>query len=1081
MKRIFTLAAVAATLTASAAERPLWLRDAAISPDGSTVAFTYKGDIYTVPATGGDARQLTSSPARDSHPVWSPDGRMIAFASDREGSADVYVADARGGRTRRITTHSGDETPLAFTDDARIIFSASIMPSQESANGGFLGQTFITDTLASRPTLYLSIPMRAAAAGPRGILYQDRKGFENAFRKHENSSSTADIWLYADSTFKRLTTFGGNDQAPAWGADGTFYYVSEEDGTLNVYESTVSDPATKRQLTRFTGHPVRSLSASADGSRLAFSWDGELYTLAPGAEPQRIDVRIAADDYDGDTVKGTRRSGATNMAVNADGDEVAFVLRGDVYVTNVKYGTTRRITDTPAQERGVSFAPDGRTLVYDSERDGLWQLFTATIKNDGEKKFAYATEILETPLYASDKPAQWPEYSPDGKQIAFWEGRTELRVLDTATKQARTALDGKYNYSYQDGDLTFQWSPDSRWLLCDYIGTGGWNNTDIALVKADGSQVVDLTESGYSDSNPRWALGGKAVAYQSGRYGMRSHGSWGEQDDILLMVLDDEANDVFGMSEEEYDLYEKARKEKEDADKDEADKKKSKKKDKKGKKDTAADKDDDPVAPLVLELSRRRDRMHRLTDTSARMGDYFVSPKGDKLYYVAANADGSYNLMVRDLREGDTKVLCKGLYGGIATDRKGENLFMLSGSGIKKVSLPGGDVKAVEFAAEFDRKPSLEREYIYDHMLRQVQDKFYDEGLHGVDWKAYGEHYRRFLPHINNNADFAELLSEILGELNASHTGGGYHGAGAAMSTASLGAFFDPAHTGEGLRVAELLGNSPLRATGAALQPGDIILAIDGHAIAPGADYFPLLEGKSGKKVLLTVRRTSGATDKVAVKPYSRSAENRALYRRWVARNEAAVDSLSGGRIAYVHVEGMDSPSFRTVYDRLLGKYRNHEAVIVDTRFNGGGWLHNDIALLLSGREYVRFTPRGQYIGSEPFSQWTKPSVMLVNEANYSDAHGTPFVYQTLGIGDIVGAPVPGTMTAVWWETQIDPTVYFGIPQVTSRDMQGNVLENRQLTPDVTIYNTPADIVSGTDAQLRGAVDHLLRKLDTAE
>ena len=352
------------------------------------------------------------------------------------------------------------------------------------------------------------------------------------------------------------------------------------------------------------------------------------------------------------------------------------------------------------------------------------------------------------------------------------------------------------------------------------------------------------------------------------------------------------------------------------------------------------------------------------------------------------------------------------------------------------MSLPDGDVKDVEFEAMFDRKPSLEREYIYDHMLRQVEDKFYDAKLHGVDWKSYGEHYRRFLPHISNNADFAELLSEILGELNASHTGGGYRAAGAAMSTASLGAFFDASHTGDGLRVAELLAHSPLRATGASLQVGDIIESIDGTTIKAGADYYPLLEGKTGKKVLLGVRRASGATEKVAVKPYSSAHQQADLYRRWVARNEAAVDSLSGGRIGYVHVEGMDSPSFRTVYDRLLGKYRNREAVIVDTRFNGGGWLHNDIAVLLGGKEYVQFTPRDKYIGSEPFSQWTKPSVMLVNEANYSDAHGTPFVYQTLGIGDIVGAPVPGTMTAVWWETQIDPTIYFGIPQVTSRDMQ---------------------------------------------
>ena len=197
----------------------------------------------------------------------------------------------------------------------------------------------------------------------------------------------------------------------------------------------------------------------------------------------------------------------------------------------------------------------------------------------------------------------------------------------------------------------------------------------------------------------------------------------------------------------------------------------------------------------------------------------------------------------------------------------------------------------------------------------------------------------------------------------------------------------------------------------------------------------------------------------------------------WVESNEALVDSLSGGRIGYVHIQGMDSESFRTAYDRILGKHRNREAVIVDTRFNGGGWLHNDVALLLSGREYVRYTPRGRYIGSDPFSQWTKPSVMLVNQANYSDAHGTPYVYKNLGIGKVVGSPVPGTMTAVWWENQVDPSIVFGIPQVTSIGADGKVLENTQLQPDVEVYNTPAEIVTGNDAQISAAVATLLEQL----
>lgn len=421
-------------------------------------------------------------------------------------------------------------------------------------------------------------------------------------------------------------------------------------------------------------------------------------------------------------------------------------------------------------------------------------------------------------------------------------------------------------------------------------------------------------------------------------------------------------------------------------------------------------------------------------------------------------------------------MLAEGINGGFVPDKDGENLFILTGDGMYKLDLSDGESKSIDFEAPYDRRPSLEREYIYDHALRQVKDKFYDPDLHGVAWDSIGAHYREFLPYISNTTDFAELLSEVLGELNASHTGSGASGTAPRLRTATLGAFFDPAYEGDGLKILELLPRSPLGTRKAGVEAGDIILAIDGQSILAGKDYFPLLEGKAGRNTELRVRKADGTEKTVKVKPLSSDVSLQ--YQAWIERNEQLVDSLSGGRIAYVHVEGMDSPSFRSTYERLLGKYRNCEAAIVDTRFNGGGWLHNDLAQLLSGRQYATFEPRGQYIGSEPFSQWTKPSVMLVNEANYSDAYGTPFTYQALGIGDLVGAPVPGTMTAVWWETQIDPDIYFGIPQVTIKDMQGKVLENHQLQPEVEVYNTPAETTSGNDLQLRTAVSHLLEKLD---
>jgi Tol biopolymer transport system component/C-terminal processing protease CtpA/Prc len=1062
-------------VAADGTDAPLWLRNVAISPDASTVAFTYKGDIYTVPVTGGAATRLTTNAAYDTKPVWSPNGKQIAFASDREGSLDIFVMPATGGTPRRVTTFSGNESPRAWLNDSTVLFSTTLLPAQTAAQGGFQSQVYQVNTIATadgklrRPSLYMSIPAVDMTVDPATgrVLYQDKKGYEDVLRKHETSSSTGDIWLKDGNTFRCLTTFAGQDENPVWSADGkSFYYTSEKtDGTLNVHRRAL-DGDTDTDLTHFTTHPVRSLSVANNGT-LAYSWNGEIYTQQPGStEPTKLNVEIVTDDYTRSLVKSIRRSGAESISVSPDGEEVAFVVHGDVYVTSVKYNTTRQITNTPEQERVVDFAPDGRSLVYDGERDGQWQLFIASLTDKDEKNFTYAKEIKEESLYKAENGATafQPAFSPDGKSVAFLEDRTALRVIDVKSRKVTTALDGKFNYSYTDGDVTFEWAPDSRWLLASYIGVGGWNNTDIALVKADGSEVHDLTESGYTDGNAHWVLGGKAMIWESDRQGYRSHGSWGSEADVYIMFFDGEAFDRFRMNEEERavaDANSKEKKKDKDDEDDDKDKDKDKKKDKK-------------VKPLEFDLENAKYRIRRLTTSSSRLGDYALSPKGDKLYYMS---DG--NLWVIDTEEMDSRILVKDIGGSIELDEKGENLFVLSGSSITKIGIPGGDRSSVDFEATAEYRPFAEREYIYNHMLKQVKDKFYDVNLHGVDWEMYGEAYRRFLPHITNNYDFAELLSEILGELNASHTGSTYSGVHWAQATGVLGAFFSDTYTGDGLQVTEVIKRGPLADKKASVKPGDVIMAIEGKEIKAGEDFFPLLEGRVGKNTRLTVKRAGGKTEDITVKPISAGTQRDLLYRRWVERNQAIVDSVSGGKVAYVHVQGMDSQSYRTVFSELLGKYRNHEAVVVDTRYNGGGWLHNDIAQLLSGREYVRFCPRGQYIGSEPFTQWTKPSVMLVNESNYSDAHGTPYTYQTLKIGDVVGAPVPGTMTAVWWESQIDESIIFGIPQVTSKDMNGNALENHQLTPDVVIYNAPDEVLRGYDAQLIGATKRLLEKLQT--
>ena len=1077
-RKLTLMVAVLMTIAASAQTNPLWMRFCAISPDGQTIAFSYKGDLFTVSSQGGAAHQLTSNAAYDAYPVWSPDGQRIAFASAREGSLDVYVVDKDGGTPKRLTTDSGNETPLWFLDDGTVLFEATNMPTSKSilfASRSF-PQVYQVSTNGGRARLYSELPMQDLSVNARGdVLYHDIKGYEDPFRKHHTSSITRDIWLKQGGKFTKLTSFNGEDRTPRWAPDGNaYYYLSEQDGTFNVYKNTIGGQA--KQLTHHKDNPVRFLTVANNGT-LCYGFNGEIYTLREGSEPQRVNITVTADRSEKELIRQIKGNGATAISVSPGGKEVAFVMHGDVYVTSVEYNTTKQVTNTPEQERTIDFSPDGRTIVYDSERNGMWQIYQTSIKNKDEKLFTYATDLEEVQLTNTGHTSLQPKYSPDGKSVAFLENRGTLRAVDVKTKAVRTLMDGKYIYSYSDGDVWYEWSPDSRWLLSSYIGTGGWNSQDIALVNASGNgEIHNLTESGYNEGNGKWVLGGKAMIFTSDRAGYRSHGSWGTEDDIYIMFFDLDAYERFTMTKEEKVMREEADKEKkkETAEKEKNDKN-AKKKDKKKKGDADADKP--AVEPLQFDLENCRDRIVRLTVNSSRLGDAVLSNGGDTLYYQAA-FEGGMDLWKHDLRENKTEIVLKDVgYGPMLADKDKKNLFLCTGRGIKKIDLAKGKPEAVSYEANFNYRPYEERQYIFNHIWQQVKDKFYVEDIHGVDWEGYRKNYERFLPYINNNYDFRDMLSEMLGELNGSHTGARYNPEGPSLKTAALGLFLDDTYQGNGLRVDEVIKRGPFAVKNTGVKPGCIIEKIDGHEILAGEDYNWMLDGKAGKPIRVSVfDPKAGKRFDVTVKAISKGEQTELLYKRWVDRNRALVDSLSHGQLAYVHVKEMNSESFRTVYRELLNdKNRNRKAVIVDERHNGGGWLHDDLCTLLSGKQYQSFVPHGQYVGADPFNKWTKPSCVLMCEDDYSNGHGFPFVYKELGIGKLIGTPVPGTMTAVWWETLIDPSLVFGIPQVGCRDMRGNFCENTPLMPDIEVYNTPEDYLSGHDRQLERAVQEMLK------
>lgn len=397
---------------------------------------------------------------------------------------------------------------------------------------------------------------------------------------------------------------------------------------------------------------------------------------------------------------------------------------------------------------------------------------------------------------------------------------------------------------------------------------------------------------------------------------------------------------------------------------------------------------------------------------------------------------------------------------------------------MQKMDLASDALKPISYRAEMKMDLAAEREFMFNYVYKEEKKRFYDENMHGVDWEAMTATYRKFLPHITNNYDFAELLSEWLGELNVSHTGGRYSKSGG-EKTASLGLLYDWNYTDNGLKVAEVIEKGPFDRKSSRVEAGTVIEKIDGKELTGTTDCTALLNGKAGKKVLVSFCNpaTKERWDEV-VKPVSSGTMNGLLYERWVKQRAADVEKWSNGRLGYVHIESMDDGSFRTVYSDILGKYNNCDGIVIDTRFNGGGRLHEDIEVLFSGKKYLTQVIRGRAACDMPSRRWNKPSIMLQCEANYSNAHGTPWVYKHRNIGKLVGAPVPGTMTSVNWVRLQDPSLIFGIPVIGYQLPDGSYLENKQLEPDIYVLNAPETIVTGEDTQLKAAVDELLKELD---
>ncbi|EAZ82766.1 S41 family peptidase [Algoriphagus machipongonensis] len=1052
---------------------PKWMRYPAISPDGSLIAFTFKGDLFLVSSTGGDAKQLTFHEAHDYKPVWSKDGEQLAFASDRYGNFDVFIMSAQGGPATRLTFHSNDEQPFDFSaDNQNVIFGATRMDIAEHRQypTGSQPELYQVPKKSGRVDQIWTIPAEYVQTSQDGtkMIYHDKKGGENEWRKHHESGIARDIWLYdaEEGSHSMLTDYYGEDRNPVFSPDESeIYYLSEANGSFNVFAMPLNNPKQSLALTSLTDFPVRFLTISQDGL-MSFGYDGELYTLRKGESPKKLEVRIKTQAVSNSDSYIAINGGVREMVISPNGKEIALIARGEVFVTSVDGSMTKRITNTPEQERFLDFSPDGKSLVYSSERDGKWSIYSSSKIRSEEPYFFASTLIEEKVLVSKEVDVYEPDYSPDGKKLAYVEDRRTLKVMDLESQESVTLMTPDELFHMRDGDQYFTWSPDSKWLLATYNPT--MVNSEVVLLDATGKEPKkNLTKSGYGDSQPVWVNEGKQMLWFSNRDGMRSYATSGRsQNDVYSLFFDKESWDKFNLSKEDFDLMKEIEKSK---------KSDTDKKNKEGK-----DEEKKEVEPIEFDWDGLEERKARLTIHSSTLGDAVLSKDGEKLFYLTSFEKGM-NLWSTNLRTKETKqeIALNSSYGSLVWDKDQKNLFLLSNGSISKINPESMKKESVKISGEMTYDAEEERNYMFEHIWLRTKGIFYTPDMHGVDWEAAKVAYEKYLPSIGNSYEFAEMISEMIGELNVSHAGARFSKSiPMADETASLGVFWDYGFAEDGLKIKEIIKGGPLDKADLDIKEGMVIQKIDGELISAQIDFAKLLNRKADKLTLLEVLDPSnGETQQVTIKPISLREENQLLYKRWVKTNQEEVTKLSDGKLGYVHIPGMSDGPYRNVYEEMMGKFHDTEGVIVDTRFNGGGDLVADLAMFFTGEKFLTYATEAKEVGYEPTARWTKPTLAMFNEANYSDGHCFACGYTDLGIGKTVGMPTPGTCSFAGWEGLPDGGRWGAVP-ISAKNKAGEWLENNETKPQFEIKNMPGKIDQGIDQQLEKAIEELLKDVD---
>ncbi len=1081
-------------LSTSPAQQVIQLpREPDLSPDGSQLAFTWRGDIWLVRSAGGAVRQLTSSPDNDASPKFSPDGKRIAFVSNRaDGSNLVFTVPVTGGQPKQLTFHTDGYDLQQWTPDGQSLLVAASR-DLEWRNEGRLW--LINAAQRGPEQLLFNAPASNGRISPDGKqLLFTREGVA-WWRKQYVGSQSSQIWKYdLDShEFAMLRNDATEARSPLWGADGkSFYFISGEDGAFNLYRHDLADGQTS-QLTRFKDDGIVMPCLSKDGSTFVFRHLFDFYrmSLADGAEPKKIRLVCRADQAIEPTRNVTLES-ATEAAYSTDGLQIAFIAGGDLWVMDTVLREPRQITKTAEMESAPAFANEDGTLLFASDAEGQSDIWMAT--RGDEKQYWWLNDSFALKRLTNDGIVESNlQPSPAGDKIAFVRDGAGIWLMN---------LDGSDPTRFFEtwDSPEFDWSPDGKWLTWSVQDNDF--NSDVFVAPIDGSiPPLNITRHPENDSQPVWSPDGNTIAFTGARMD-------GEVDVhfVLLQTSEDEISDRDRKLKEALKKFEKKDKDKTDPKtgaKDEPAKKTepddlpptatgsapataSSDTDDAKAEDEQADKEKKKLPAVKVDAEGIHERIRRVSILNSGERNLFWSPDSKKLAFTATIDGKSGIYTIEPPAELKPKFLTEKTGANPAWIETGKQILLLS-DGVPQSIPETGEPTSFKFKALNVLDVAARYQAGFDTAWRAMRDGFYDGKLNNRNWDEIRRKYQSAAREAVDDLTFATVVQLMLGELNGSHLGffaggtrGGQPGGDREIAatwneaTAHFGLQFDFSHRGPGLLVHDVIYASPAWTQRSKIQPGEIVIAIAGVEVDPAMDLTSVLNVRMDRELVLKVKNAADEVRDVKIQPITYGAARGLLYNHWVRANQAVVKEKSNDRFGYVHIRGMDMRSFYDFERDLFAIASGKEGLVIDVRENGGGSTADHLLTVLTQPRHAITVPRnggpGYPLDRVVYATWNKPITVLCNQNSFSNAEIFSHAIKTLKRGRLVGVPTAGGVISTGGTQIMD----LGFLRMPFRGWyllnDGEDMELNGAVPDVVLWPKPAEEVAGIDEQLIKAI-----------